>query len=213
MFRDRFEAGRVLAQQLGSYRYDPNAIVLALARGGVPVGFEVARELNLPLDVFLVRKLGVPGHEELAMGAIATGGVRIINEDIVRQLGIPMQVIEAAAEREQEELQRRESLYRDARPAPDIRGRTVILVDDGLATGASMRVAIQACRRRDAGTIVVAVPVAASQTCAELRIAADEVVCASTPEPFFAVGQGYERFNQTSDQEVQQLLNVAGLKN
>jgi len=209
MFRDRFEAGRALAQRLQHYRYDVNALVLALPRGGVPVGYEVSKELNIPLDTFLVRKLGVPGHEELAMGAIATGGVRIINEAIVQQLGIPPQAIDAVAEREQEELERRQHLYRGERPAPDINGRTVILVDDGLATGASMRVAIDALRRQNPARIVVAVAVAASQTCDELRFFVDEVVCATTPEPVFAVGQGYQRFDQTTDQEVQDLLNRA----
>ena len=206
MFRDRFEAGRVLAQHLETYRGDPNTLVLALPRGGVPVGYEVARQLGLPLDTFLVRKLGVPGHEELAMGAIASGGVRLMNNDIVGQLGIPSYAIEAAAEREKQELERRERLYRGARPAPEVLGRTVILVDDGLATGASMRVAIDALRRQNPARIVVAVPVASSQTCHELHSVADEVVCAWMPEPFYAVGQGYMNFDQTTDGEVQELL-------
>lgn len=206
MFRDRSEAGRALARELGAYRNRPDAIVLALPRGGVPVAYEVASSLNLPLDVFLVRKLGVPGHEELAMGAIATGGIRILNEDVVRHLNIPSHLIEMAAAREQEELERRDGLYRGNRPAPGVRNRVVILVDDGLATGATMRVAVAALRRQQPARIVVAVPVASSETCEELRTVADEVMCATTPEPFYAVGQGYASFEQTTDEEVRELL-------
>ncbi len=209
MFRDRVEAGQFLARRLHAYRTCLNTLVLALPRGGVPVGYEVARELRVPLDTFLVRKLGVPGHEELAMGAIATGGIRILNEDIIRQLKIPLDDIEAVAERERGELERRERLYRGEKPPPVVRDKTVILVDDGLATGASMRVAIAALRRQAPAKIIVAVPVASTQTCSELRSLADDVVCAFTPEPFYAVGQGYATFDQTTDSEVQDLLSRA----
>jgi putative phosphoribosyl transferase len=206
MFQDRSDAGRILARQLEAYRNNPNTIVLALPRGGVPVGYEVARELSVPLDVFLVRKLGVPGQEELAMGAIASGGIRILNEDIVVQLNISPHDVEAVARREQEELQRREQLYRGGRPSPNLSGSTVIVVDDGFATGASIRVAIEALRRQNPAKIIVAAPVAAAQTCVELRRLADEVVCPWTPQPFYSVGQGYARFEQTTDEEVRLLL-------
>ena len=205
-FRDRGEAGRLLATQLAAYAGRPDMLVLALPRGGVPVGFEVARALGAPLDVFVVRKLGVPGHEELAMGAIATGGVRILNEELVRALGIPDHLIEAVAATEQEELARRERLYRGNRPPPDVRGRTVILVDDGLATGATMQAAINALRQQQPARIVVAVPIAAPETCDHLKTEADDVVCAVTPEPFYAVGLWYEDFSQTTDDEVRDLL-------
>jgi putative phosphoribosyl transferase len=205
-FRDRREAGRLLAAQLAEYANRPEVLVLALPRGGVPVGFEVARALEAPLDVFVVRKLGVPGREEFAMGAIATGGVRILNEEVVRALGIPEQVIEAIAAKEQEELARRERLYRGDRPAPDVRGRTVILVDDGLATGATMQAAVKALRQQQPARIVVAVPVAAPETCDVLKSEADDVVCAVTPEPFYAVGLWYDDFSQTTDEEVRDLL-------
>jgi predicted phosphoribosyltransferase len=205
-FRDRREAGRLLAAQLAEYANRPGVLVLALPRGGVPVGFEVARALGAPLDVFLVRKLGVPGREEFAMGAIATGGVRILNEELVRALGIPDQVIEAIAAREQEEMARRERLYRGDRQAPDVRDRTVILVDDGLATGATMQAAIKALRQQHPARIVVAAPVAAPETCDVLKSEADDVVCAVTPEPFHAVGLWYDDFSQTTDEEVRDLL-------
>jgi putative phosphoribosyl transferase len=205
-FRDRVEAGRVLASHLAHYAGRPDVLVLALPRGGVPVGYEVARALGAPLDVFLVRKLGVPGHEELAMGAIASGGVRVLNEDVVAALDIPQAAIEAAAEREAQELARREREYRDGRPAPNVRGRTVLLVDDGLATGSTMRAAVAALRRLQPAAIVVAVPTAAFETCAELRPLVEEVVCASTPHPFRAVGLWYDDFSQTSDEEVRGLL-------
>jgi predicted phosphoribosyltransferase len=208
-FRDRRDAGRFLARQLAAYANRPDVIVLALPRGGVPVAYEVAAALHAPLDVFLVRKLGVPGHEEYAMGAIASGGVRVLNERVVQGLGIPPWQIEAAAAREEQELARRERAYRGDRPAPDVRGRTVILVDDGLATGASMQAAITALRRLQPARIVVAVPTAAPDTCEQMRAAADEVVCASTPEPFHAVGLWYEDFSQTSDEEVGALLAQA----
>jgi len=180
--------------------------VLALPRGGVPVGYEVARALEAPLDVFLVRKLGVPGHEELAMGAIASGGVRVVNEDVARMLGLREDVLDAVAAREQQELQRREQLYRDDRPPADVRGRTVILVDDGLATGSTMRAAVAALRRKGASHIVVAAPVGAAETCEAFAAEADDAICARTPEPFYAVGLWYEDFSQTSDDEVRMLL-------
>ena len=205
-FRDRHEAGRVLATRLLAYANRSDVLVLALPRGGVPVGFEVAHALKAPLDIFLVRKLGVPGHEELAMGALASGGVRVLNEDVVRQLRIPDAVIDAVAKEEQRELERRDRLYRDGRPPIDVRGRTVILVDDGLATGSTMRAAILALRRQHPAAIVVAVPVAAAATCAEFASEVDDVVCASTPEPFYAVGLWYEDFTQTTDEEVYALL-------
>jgi len=205
-FRDRAEAGRVLAGKLAGYADRPGVLVLALPRGGVPVAFEVARSLNAPLDVFLVRKLGVPGHEELAMGAIASGGVRVLNRSVVDHLKIPDSVIEAVATSERRELLRREHDYRDDRPAVDVRGRTVILIDDGLATGSTMRSAVAALRRQGPGRLVVAVPIASPSTCEELRDEVDEVVCARTPEPLRAVGLWYEDFSQTSDDQVRDLL-------
>jgi putative phosphoribosyl transferase len=209
IFRDRSDAGRRLAEQLTEYAGRPGVLVLALPRGGVPVAFEVARRLGAPLDIFLVRKLGVPGHEEFAMGAIATGGVRFINEGVVDYLGIPGEVVDAVAADEQLELERRERAYRDDRPPPDVRGRTVILVDDGLATGSTMRAASAALRKQGPARIVVAVPVSAPQTCDEFRAEVDEVVCAITPEPFHAVGLWYEDFSQTTDEEVRALLESA----
>jgi predicted phosphoribosyltransferase len=205
-YRDRFEAGRALAEHLHRYANRPDVLVLALPRGGVPVGFEVARALNAPLDVFLVRKLGVPGHEELAMGAIATGGVRVLNDEVVQVLRIPEEVIDEVAAEEQRELERREREYRGDRPPPDVRGRVVILVDDGLATGSTMRAAVAALRQQGPARIVVAVPVGAAETCAELHEEADEAVCAQAPEPFYAVGLWYEDFTQTTDEEVHDLL-------
>jgi predicted phosphoribosyltransferase len=209
LFRDRAEAGRALAQKLRAYAGRDDVVVLGLPRGGVPVALEVARALDAPLDVFLVRKLGVPGHEELAMGAIASGGVRVLSEDVVRHLNLSPRAIEAVAFAEQRELQRREREYRGDEPPPDVRGKTVILVDDGLATGATMRAAVAALRRQGPARIVVAVPVAAASTCEELRDIADEVVCALTPEPFFAVGQWYHDFSQTTDEEVRELRRRA----
>jgi len=208
-FRDRREAGQVLADRLTAYAGRPDVLVLALPRGGVPVAYEVARALGAPLDVFLVRKLGVPGQEELAMGAVATGGVRVLNEQVVGALGIPPSVIEAVAAWQQQELARRERLYRGDRPPPDVRGRTVILVDDGLATGSTMRAALAALRRQQPARLVVAVPTAAPETCDELRAEADDVVCATTPEPFDSVGLWYEDFSQTTDEEVRELLERA----
>jgi predicted phosphoribosyltransferase len=209
IFRNRREAGRVLAAALSHHAGRFDVVVLALPRGGVPVGYEVARALGAPLDVFLVRKLGLPGREELAMGAIATGGVRVLNDEVVRLLDIPEDVIEEVAQREQRELERRESAYRDGRPPLDVRGRIAILVDDGLATGSTMRAAVAALRRLKPARVVVAVPVGAAETCAEFRSEADEVVCAQTPEPFHAVGLWYSDFSQTSDEEVCELLRRA----
>jgi len=205
-FKDRRDAGRRLAAQLAACANRSDVLVLALPRGGVPVAAEVARALHAPLDVFLVRKLGVPGHEELAMGAIATGGVRVLNDDVVRALEIPLAVIDAVAAREAQELARRERLYRDDRPAPDACGRTVILIDDGLATGATMRAAAAALRMQQPARIVIAVPVAAPSTCEEFRSEVDEIVCAATPEPFYAVGFWYQDFSPTTDEEVRELL-------
>jgi putative phosphoribosyl transferase len=209
VFEDRAEAGRWLATRLQAYRHRPDVIVLALPRGGVPVALEVARGLEAPMDVFLVRKLGLPGHEELAMGAIASGGVRVVNDDVTRALQVPDSVIEQVAAREQLELERRERAYRGDRPFPDLTGRTVILVDDGLATGSTMRAAAAAVRRRSPARIVVAVPVAASDSRAQLAREVDEVVCADTPEPFYAVGRWYRDFSETSDDEVRALLEAA----
>ncbi len=209
IYRDRIEAGKRLATQLTEYADRADVLVLALPRGGVPVAFEVAKVLHAPLDIFLVRKLGVPGHEELAMGAIATGGVRVLNKDVMRYARIPDEVIDRVAAKEQRELERRERLYRGDRPAPDVRGRTVILVDDGLATGSTMRAAAVALRVQQPQQIVVAVPVAAAATCDEFRDEVDEVVCAVTPEPFQAVGLWYEDFSQTTDKEVHDLLERA----
>jgi putative phosphoribosyl transferase len=208
-FQNRFEAGRLLASKLGHLANRPDVVVLALPRGGVPVGFEVAKALNAPLDVFVVRKLGVPGNKELAMGAIASGGIRVPNEDVVRSLGVPDEVVNMVAATEERELERRERDYRDGRAPIDVGGRTVILVDDGLATGASMRVATLALRKKDPARIIVAVPVGSPDTCAEFESEVDEVICAVTPEPFWAVGQGYRDFSQTSDEEVRDLLRRA----
>jgi putative phosphoribosyl transferase len=206
LFRNRSEAGRLLAAKLPRYADKPDVIVLALPRGGVPVGYEVAHALHAPLGVFVVRKLGIPGHEELAMGAVASGGVRVLNDQVVRGLGIPDSVIDAVANWELQELQRRERLYRGNRPPPDVRGKTVILVDDGLATGSTMLAAVQALRKLGPARIVVAVPVASGDTCELLQEYVDEVVCAATPEPFYAVGLWYRDFSQTTDEEVRELL-------
>jgi predicted phosphoribosyltransferase len=208
-FRDRFEAGRRLATALEHYAGRPNLLVLALPRGGVPVGYEVASALPAPLDVMLVRKLGVPGHEELAMGAIASGGVRVISDDVVAALGIPDRAIATIAAHEEHELERRNQLYRGDRPPPDVRGKTVILVDDGLATGSTMRAAVAALKAQGPERLVVAVPVAAPETCEALSREVDEVVCARAPERFFAVGNWYVDFSQTSDAEVRGLLRRA----
>ena len=207
LFRDRRDAGRLLAEKLAAYANRPDALVLALPRGGVPVAYEVARALGAPLDDFVVRKLGVPGYEELAMGAVATGGVRVLNDQLVERLGIPEQMIDAVAARELQELARRERRYRGGRPPPDVRGRTVILVDDGLATGATMHAAIEALRQQKPTRIVVAVPTASPETCEEMKTKADDVICAITPAPFQAVGCWYQDFSQTTDEEVEALLS------
>jgi putative phosphoribosyl transferase len=209
LYRDRREAGRQLAAKLAAYAGRPDVIVLALPRGGVPVAYEVARALGAPLDIFLVRKLGLPGREELAMGAVASGGIRVLNEEVVRALRIPEEVIDEVAAEEMEELERREQLYRGDWPPPDVRGRTVILIDDGLATGSTMRAAIAALRQQHPARIVVAVPVGAPETCAEFQDEADEAICALTPDPFYAVGLWYGDFTQTTDEEVRDLLEQA----
>ncbi|MFS8070974.1 MAG: phosphoribosyltransferase [Byssovorax sp.] len=209
LFHDRLDAGRRLGAWLESYADRSDVLVLALPRGGVPVAFEVARRLRAPLDVFVVRKLGVPGHEELAMGAIASGGVRVLNSNVVEALRLSEIDIDAIAELERAELERRERLYRGDRPPLDVRGRVVLLVDDGLATGASMRAAVAALRLLSPARIVVAVPVAEPSTCASLRGDADDVICAATPEPLIAVGVWYQDFSQTTDEEVRALLDRA----
>ncbi len=208
-FADRAEAGRELAEKLQQYRHRDDVVVLALPRGGVPVAYEVATFLNLPLDVFIVRKLGIPGYEELAMGAIASGGIRVVNENVVKHLPQAEKLLEIAAQKETAEIERREREYRDDRPPRDLRGCTVILVDDGLATGSTMRAAVLALRQRDVAKIVVAVPVGSPETCAEFEQEVDETVCAVAPEWFAAVGQYYEDFSQTSDEEVRELLAAA----
>jgi putative phosphoribosyl transferase len=212
-FQNRADAGRHLASQLEKYRGRPGVLVLGLPRGGVPVAYEVAHELGAPLDVFVVRKLGVPGHEELAMGAIATGGTIVLNDEVITELGIRDELIEQVIQRERRELARREALYRGDRPPPKVEGRTVILVDDGLATGSTMRAAAAAVSRQNPAEVVVAVPVAARQTCDELAREVDSVVCALTPDPFYAVGLWYQDFSPTTDEEVRLLLawgNVEG---
>jgi putative phosphoribosyl transferase len=209
MFRDRFDAGRQLAAELRAREEPGDAVVLALPRGGVPVGYEVAMALNLPLDVCVVRKLGVPGQPELAMGAIASGGVQVLNESVVQMMEIGGQTIAALAERERRELERRELAYRGQAPPTDIQRRTIILVDDGLATGATMLAAIRSLRGRRAGPIVVAVPVAPKETVRRIASAADECVCLLTPEPFGSIGAFYLNFSQLSDDDVRYLLAEA----
>lgn len=208
-YQDRFDAGHHLATRLQAYAKRPDVLILALPRGGVPVAFAVASILRVPLDVFLVRKLGVPGQEELAMGAIATGNIQVLNQEVVQALHLSEQTIEHIAQEEQRELVRRERLYRDNRPLPELHHRTVILVDDGLATGASMRAAARAVRQQGPARLVVAVPVAAPSVCEEFQAEVDEVICAFTPEPFYGVGQWYYNFAQISDQEVHTLLEQA----
>jgi putative phosphoribosyl transferase len=205
-FPNRAEAGRLLAEKLEKYAGRDDVIVLGLPRGGVPVAYEVAKSLRAPLDVFIVRKLGVPGFEELAAGAIASGGVRVLNEDVLRALPNADEIIESVTTKETAELERREKSYRDDRPSPELRDRVVILVDDGLATGATMHAAVKALRQRGVAKIVVAVPVGPPDTCREFEDEADEIICASAPEFFQAVGQYYEDFSQTSDDEVRDLL-------
>lgn len=208
-FINRTEAGGLLADKLEKYTSRDDVIVLGLPRGGVPVAFEVAKRLRAPLDVFVVRKLGVPGFEELAAGAIASGGVRVLNEDVVRAIPFASEAIEAVTSKEITELQRREQIYREGRPAPKLRDKTVILVDDGLATGATMRVAVKALRHQNAAKIIVAVPVGPPDTCQELAHEADEAICLKAPPFFQAVGQYYEDFSQTSDDDVRELLAKA----
>jgi putative phosphoribosyl transferase len=211
-FRDRREAGQLLASLLRHLHDRADVVVLALPRGGVPVAYEVALAIGAPLDVFAVRKLGVPGHEELAMGAIGSGGAYVLNYDLIDALGVTRGDIVRIAGREREELERRQHLYRDSRPYPDIEGKTVVLIDDGLATGASMLVAVNALRQKHPAQIIVAVPVAPPETCAMLREHADDVVCYETPEPFGGVGAWYEDFSQTTDDEVRAMLNEAALR-
>jgi putative phosphoribosyl transferase len=209
IYRDRHDAGRYLAAKLRKYADRLDVLVLALPRGGVPVAYEVARALHVPLDIFLVRKLGLPGHEELAMGALASGGVRVLNEHVVHGLNVSEDTIARVTIAEQEELTRRERLYRGDRPAPEVRDQTIILIDDGLATGSTMRAAVAALRRHEPARIVVAVPVGAVETCAEFQDEADETICARTPDPFYAVGAWYADFSQTTDEEVRLLLRLA----
>ncbi|GAX34461.1 phosphoribosyltransferase [Nodularia sp. NIES-3585] len=209
LFKNRTIAGQVLAGELADYANRSGVIILALPRGGVPVAFEVAKALNAPLDVLVVRKLGVPEQEELAMGAIASGGVRIINEHIINLVNISEDTIARVAAQEERELERRERLYRGNRPDLDLQGRIVILVDDGLATGATMWAAVASVRRQHPAKIVIAVPVAASATCHELQDAVDEIVCTATPDPFYSVGLWYEDFPQTTDDQVRDLLAKA----
>jgi putative phosphoribosyl transferase len=209
LFRDRREAGRRLAERLRHYAGRDDVVVLALPRGGIPVGYEVTRELGAPLDVFVVRKLGLPGHPEFAMGAIASGGVAVLNQEVINAIGLPEDSLREVIAHEWQELARREHAYRQTERAPPVTGRTVILVDDGLATGSTMLAAIAALRKLKPARIVVAVPVAAPETCEAVGEHVDEIVCAETPEPFRAVGLWYEDFSQTSDEEVQQLLSAA----
>jgi putative phosphoribosyl transferase len=206
IFRDRVDAGIQLATQLLRYARDPNVVVLGLPRGGVPVAYQVARRLEVPMDVFMVRKLGVPGQKELAMGAIASEGVRVLNPDVVAALRISEADIAAVAAHEQKELERQQRAYRGDVPFPALVGRTVIVVDDGLATGSTMRSAVKALRQMQPARLVVAAPVAAAETCQSLAREADEVVCLSTPEPFHAVSTWYQDFSQTTDEEVRKLL-------
>jgi putative phosphoribosyl transferase len=208
-FRNRTEAGQILAERLAVYANRNDVIVLALPRGGLPVAYEVARSLNAPLDVFVVRKLGVPGHEELAMGAIATGGVRVLNRSVIESLQISDAIIDRVASRELRELERRERAYRDDRPAPDVQGRTVILVDDGIATGSTMRAAVAALRQMEAACIIVATPTCALDTVREMGPEVDELVAVTTPARFRGVGEWYEDFSQTTDDEVRDLLEKA----
>ena len=208
-FQDRRDAGKKLAGELVEYEGHIDVLVLALPRGGVPVAYEVAVALNVPLDVFIVRKLGLPGREELALGAIASGGIRVLNEDVIGLLNVPRDVISFVSKRELQELQRRELMYRGERPAPEVRERTVILIDDGLATGASMRAAVAGLRVQHPARIVVAVPTASKQACEGLRHEVDELVCVMAPEPFYGVGRWYEDFRQTADEEVRGLLEEA----
>lgn len=209
IYGNRKEAGKHLAEMLMPYANRADVLVLALPRGGVPVAYEVAKALSAPLDLFLVRKLGLPGQEELAMGAIASGGVRVLNDELVNYLGVPDDVIDFVAKNEKRELDRRERVYRGNRSRLQIKGKTVILVDDGLATGSSMRAAVEALRQQQPKQIVVAVPVSAPQICDKYSIRADEIVCAAMPNPFLGVGRWYKDFSQTTDEEVRELLQRA----
>lgn len=208
-FRDRRDAGRVLARKLSAYEGRTDVIVLALPRGGVPVAYEVALALNAPLDIFIVRKLGLPGREELALGAIASGGVRVLNNDIIRVMNIPEEVINIVAQRELQELQRREHNYRGDHTSLEVRDRQVILIDDGLATGASMRAAVIGVRAQHPARIIIAVPAAAPELCDAFQFEVDEMVCAMTPEPFYGLSRWYEDFSQTTDEEVRMFLEEA----
>lgn len=209
-FKDRTQAGELLAERLAAYAGRSDVILLALPRGGVPVAFAISRKLNIPLDVLIVRKLGVPGHAEYAMGAVASGGIRVLQQNVLDALDIPSAAVEAITQRELHEIERREALYRDDRPTSSLRERIVILVDDGLATGATMLAAVQAVRQEEPARVIIAVPVAAPDTCEKLAAEADEVICLNTPSPFYAVGIWYEDFSQTSDDEVRNLLRQAG---
>lgn len=208
-FRDRVDAGRQLAKALAVYADRDDLQLLALPRGGVPVAYEVARALHAPLDVFIVRKLGLPGHEEYAMGAVATGGVTVVDDAVVKRFGVTASALAEVIDRERMELQRREDLYRGGEPPPDLSGKTVILIDDGLATGSSMKAAVAALRKEKSSRVIVAVPIGSYETCEMLRDEADSVVCALTPDPFYAVGVWYDDFAQTTDEEVRELLDAA----
>lgn len=212
-FFDRREAGKVLSEQLMQFEKKSDTIILALPRGGVPVAYEIAKKLSLPLDVFIVRKLGMPGHEELAIGAIATGGIAVFNNEIVQNFNIPKSAIDSVIQLEQQELQRRNSLYRGNRPFPVLVGKTIILVDDGIATGATMRAAIEALHQQKPAKIIIAVPVAAFSTCEEMNRLVDKIICPLRPYQFYAVGIWYENFSQTSDEEVAELLKIANKEN
>jgi len=209
IFKDRVDAGKQLAKELSKYSNRPDVLILALPRGGVPVAFEVAKALNVKMDVFIVRKLGVPGNEELAMGAIASEDIRVLNKDIIKSLQIPDRVIATVAANELRELERREYKYRGDHPKPDIRGMTVILIDDGLATGATMHAAVEALKTKKPAKLVVAVPTASPEICRFFEDKVDEIICAATPEPFYAVGASYGDFSQTTDDEVCELLSKA----
>jgi len=208
-FKNRSQAGRQLAEKLRQYANDPDTIVLGLPRGGVVVAYEVAEVLGLPLDIFLVRKLGVPGYEELAMGAIASGGVRVMNDDVVQRINISQSAIEEAVRKETKELERREEAYRNNRPRLDVKDKTILLVDDGLATGATMRAAVAALQKQKPKELIIAVPTASPETCDEFRADVDDIICAITPTPFYAVGAWYDDFAQTTDDEVQELLRAS----
>jgi putative phosphoribosyl transferase len=213
VFKDRAQAGQLLAEKLKAFANRKDVLILALPRGGVPVGFEVARALHVPLDVIIVRKLGVPDKEELAMGAIATGGVQVLNTALINALGITDPAVQAVSAMEERELHRREALYRDGRPYPSVQNQTVILIDDGLATGASMFAAARALRQLHPAHIVVAVPVASEEVCKEFRPIVDDIICATTPDPFIGVGRWYDNFSQTTDEEVRDLLARANQPN